>query len=219
MGDLYRVSLLEQGIRSHTKAMVLGGDLAFAADQVFHGVIDTAVPMMHFKCRYMKGKCQDLVAKADPEKRFPGLKDGTGGFDGIFHGSGVTGAIGQKITVGFPGQYFFSRGFSGKDMQVTIPVDQVEQDVSFSPEIQDRYLICRGGISKKIFFFGADPAGQFEAVHIGGLVQDFLQTTQVENFGRNDGIHGPFAPDMPDQFTGIHLVDPDQFLTDEIVLY
>jgi hypothetical protein len=47
-----------------------GSDLAPASHQIFDGVIQSAVTMMHFEGWNVVGQCQQLVAQTDPKYRF-----------------------------------------------------------------------------------------------------------------------------------------------------
>ena len=60
MGDLNALRLLHR-IRVHSKAMILGGDLAAARKQVLHRVIHTPVSMMHFESGNTMGQWKGTI--------------------------------------------------------------------------------------------------------------------------------------------------------------
>lgn len=69
MGDL-DILRLPDSLRIHAKAMILRSDLATAGDQVFHRVIEPAMPVMHFEGGNIIGQSQQLVAQTNAKQGF-----------------------------------------------------------------------------------------------------------------------------------------------------
>ena len=102
----FQVIAIPHCYRIHTKTMVLRSDLRLAGDQIFYRVIQAAVAMVHFVCRYVIGFCQQLVPEADTKEWFLRRQYVLYRCNRIVHRSRIAGAVGYEVTIRFE---FFKR--------------------------------------------------------------------------------------------------------------
>ena len=90
---------LVQTPRVHGKPVVLAGNLNLARRQVLHRVVEAPVAELQLVGPGAQGQGQDLMPQADAENGHPPQQP-LHRLDGRFHGSGITGTIGQEHAVG-----------------------------------------------------------------------------------------------------------------------
>src|SRR4051812_14749558 len=125
--------------RINSKAVVLGGDLAFAANKVLDGVIQPTMAVMHLERWNIVCQREELVAKADSEYRFIFREYLPEGVDCVSHGGRVTGTVRNKIPGRFKlpdlRQFCFCRKYFHK----STTFHHALKNVLFDAIVQHRY--------------------------------------------------------------------------------
>src|SRR5450631_2019261 len=94
----FRIFPNREGV--HSKSMVLSRYLTFPANQVLYRMIQTAMTMVHFKCRNIFCQGEKLVAQANAKNRLVFFQNLLNGFDRISHSSRITRPVRKKIAGG-----------------------------------------------------------------------------------------------------------------------
>src|SRR5687767_13475465 len=94
----FNVLCFFHGFRIHAKSMVLRCYFTFACQKIFYRMIKAPVTVMKLIRGYIICQSEQLVAKANTKDGFVFLENFFQYIYSISHGSGITRAIGNKIT-------------------------------------------------------------------------------------------------------------------------
>ena len=128
--------------------MILRSDLAFPGQQIFYGVIQPAMAVVHFEGGDAVGFCQNLVPETDSEDRITADK-----FFEIRNDCGewfrVARSIREPNPVRLKRNHVFCRGVSRNDRDSTIKRRKVSQAVVLQTEVISHHVKASLSVSAR----------------------------------------------------------------------
>ena len=191
----------------YSESVILAGNFALAAEQVFHRMIQPSVPVVQFVSGQSCSQREQLLAETDAKKGFPVGEHLFHQINGIAHRGRVAGAVRKEITIRVPSFYFGKIGLGGKYFQVAIALVEAAQDILFHPKIHDSDAVLRVFFPDKIRCAGGDVTRKFQPRHAGRGGEPVFQFFQIVRFRRNDAVHGAAFADVLHERPRVHVVD------------
>ncbi len=167
VGSFHEAGGIVHGLFEHPEAVVLAGDFAQAAAEIFHRVVEAAMAVVEFVGGQTSCACEQLLAQTDTKKRLAVSQHCLHGVYGVEHGRGIAGAVGKEEARWLPLVYGFKIGLGRENLEVAIALVEATEDVLFYPKIHYRHAVFRLWVANEIRFAGAHAARQFESCHAG----------------------------------------------------
>src|SRR5271168_462406 len=225
-------------VRVNAEAVILCGDFDFLGEQVLDRMIGTVMAEFELEGFAAEGQAADLVTEADAE-------DGDATeqlfyvFDGIAHGFGIAGAVGEEDAVGAHGENVLGHGGGGNDRDLTLMIDEEAQNVLLDAEIVGDdaefssagtgagfiHLLgprsggqVDGGFLPVVALLAGDAAGELLSGHAGELLGFVDQLIGGGAVGGDDAAERANFANVANEGTGIDVPDGGNFVAIQIEL-
>jgi len=176
-------------VRVDAEAVILRSNFDFLREQILNGMIGAVVAEFKFEGFSAEGQAANLVTEAD-------AKDGDPAeqffyvFDGVAHGLGIAGTVGEEDAIGAHGENVLGHGGCGDYDDLALMIDEEAQNILLDAEIVGHYAefpsasTCSrfthllgpgsgcevdGGFLPVVALFAGDTAGELLSGHAGEL--------------------------------------------------
>ena len=212
----------------HAEAVVLAGDFDLSRLEILDGVIGSTVAELELVCLGAERQGENLVAEADAEDG-DFAEEFADGFDGVFHGRRVAGAVTQKYAVRFSRYDLFGGCRRGYDVDVAAVRAKQAENILLDAVIEGNDLVFLFGRAFDIAQYIDDalfPAVSFLGGDIfddvpsdqAGVSVECLSHIRCAEFGRRDNTsHGSFGADVSDEGACVDAFEADDVVGFEII--
>ena len=220
-----------QRVLVHREAVILAGDHDSPAVQVHHRMVGAVVPEFHLHRLRAAGQRQQLMSKADPERRQARVHQRANRLDRVLAGLGIPRPVGEKDPIDPQFQYLLRGRGSRQYADAATRIGQFSQDVAFDPVVVGRHMpgpgtfACPGLLRPETAFIPL-------VRHVGG---DFLRQVHPLEPGKPPGrpdrqfrfnvgpgqnatALGALVANDPRELTRVDIGDRYRFAAPEVLL-